>query len=232
VVGIATLVVVAGGCNEGGSTRPTATAARELRAAARLTLAEPSFRVRIAGVFGKQHFVASGRYLAPDRTQLGSGSTNRIIIGDTMYQRFGDAGNAGTDPALYYRAVVPATGRTAEPGSDLTAVLPTARRRGSVVSQHDGRFWMMTPGNRRFSAARLSFRVAHRRVTDATISYTVRHERQAQKYHYFDFGAPISIEAPPAALTRDMPTAPPCPTVGSPVPDPTTGVSVCSDPAP
>lgn len=227
VVGIALLVVIAGGCDDDGSSQPTAAAARELRAAARRTLAEQSFRVRVVATFGKQHFVADGEYLGPDRTQLGSGSTNRIIIGDTMYQRFGDDGVAATDPNVYYRTVVPATSRRVEPGSDLTALLQIPIRKRAPVSFRDGLFRMTLPGNERFSASRMMFRIERGRVTDATLDYTVRQERQAQKHHYFDFGAPISIKAPPAAVTRDTPTASTC--VSGP--DPRSGVT-CSAPAP
>lgn len=232
IIGIAVLAAIAGGCDSEGSAHPTRAAARELRAAAQRTLAEPSFRVRIVGTFGKQHFVADGQYLAPDRTQLGSRNSNRITMGDTIYERFRRDRSAGTDPNLYYRVVVPANVR-GEPGSDLTDLLQIPIRKRAPVSVRDGLFRMTLPGNRRFSAPRMTFRVERGRVTDVTYDSTARRERQvqAQRYHYFDFGVPISIEPPPAARTRDMPTAPACATVGSATPDPTTGVSVCSVPS-
>jgi hypothetical protein len=215
-------------CTDDSAASSTRPAAQELRLAAQRTLDAPSFRVRLDGRFGKQHYVGHGEYRAPDRSRLRSGDTDRIVIGDTMYERIGADGSGATDPDDYLRVVIPATAPKPGPGSDLTALLRTASRQGPVV-RRDGRFWITTPGRGRVSPSRLSFEVAKGRVTDATIAYRLGKQRQEQRYHYFDFGQPISIEAPPADQTRGQVTPPKCPESGPLPVDPKTGFQFCVD---
>ena len=146
-----------------------------------------------------------------------------------MYQRFGDDGSGATDPDVYERVVIPPEVAGPPIGSDLTSLLQTALRKNVTVSSRDGRFWMTLPGHGRFSPSRLSFRVARGRVTDVTMAYRMGKQRQSQRYHYFDFGAPISIDAPPADLVREQVAPPKCPESGPLPVDPKTGFQFCVD---
>jgi hypothetical protein len=220
-------------CTSGGSATASSSAQRELVAAARRTLAEPSFRARTEQVSGQHHSRGVNEYVMPDRSRERVNGSEIITIGRNLWAHLPPVNGTRTDAGVpYTKSTIPAhKGRVANIARP--PFLVTAAHATGDVSRSGSRYTLTLPRTHVARPSRFTYRVAHGRVVAATLRGGFRNvsnpasRRFTSREHYFDFGKPITITPPPDDQVRVSPPVPECDEQGNP-PQTATGIAqVC-----
>jgi hypothetical protein len=226
---VSLLVVVMGvaACSSNGApVHPTAAAARQLRRAARRTLAAKSYKLRMGEVDVKHPHMVTAKYQAPDRLETGAGEVQMVVVGATSYIR--GPGHSNT----FSRNVIPAnlpsaTRKRNYAVSILSSALGPAQQIGAHVSRSGDSYVATTSKVDDFGPNRYTYEVSNGRVTDVRLEGRLRGKRFTGEYHYFDFGVRNVIRPPPADRVHDNGPSVSCGQGSVPSTTPPPTVQVC-----